>query len=174
MYSATLFVALPRKPKISADSTPVSVSSSAKTPNPAGPGLPRAPPSIQAREEDALAAVALDDRALGADLDDDLRPDAIVASPARPRFHDPGAAELANRRQGRAAIALEEPGETREKRRWNPGPQIGDRAAHLVDAGLHRGLLGFPLAELGGVALVELAKGLARLGELLLRFFGAN
>jgi hypothetical protein len=46
-YSATLFVAMPMDSPRSSTSVPSAASM--RTPKPAGPGLPRAPPSMYAR-----------------------------------------------------------------------------------------------------------------------------
>src|SRR5713101_5612702 len=101
-YSATLLVATPIDSQNSSTSVPSSCSM--RTPNPAGPGLPRAPPSMYAtimgslrrlgnarrrgggrgrhEIEDALAAVALHDALVAPDGIEDLRPQPDVTDRA--------------------------------------------------------------------------------------------
>src|SRR6185312_3808984 len=106
-YSATLFVACPIASENSSTSVPSGCSM--RTPKPAGPGLPRAPPSIYAitwftvqgslgglrhgisrgcgnrrrnEVQDPVAAVALDDLIVPADVVEHLRPHAHVTDDA--------------------------------------------------------------------------------------------
>src|SRR5919106_2183087 len=91
LYSATLFVAIPMPSASSPITSPDSSMSTA--PIPAGPGLPRAPPSVWSRafneasllrdDEDATAVVAALQAALGLDPLDLLCGELRVAALAR-------------------------------------------------------------------------------------------
>src|SRR5262245_59478098 len=105
LYSATLLVAWRIAPCSSATTSPSGAATT--TPHPAGQGFPRAPPSILTVKDfcmrtaglrlgawdgsdeiqDALTAVALDDRIVAPDLLRDMRPQTHVARHAELAGH---------------------------------------------------------------------------------------
>src|SRR6185295_14505971 len=117
--------------------------------------------------ENPLAAVALDQAPLVADLDHDLRADAIVAGAAVP--FDLAAAhflEPAHHRHAASGIALANPFEEGEDAFRQLAAKLFDLLADRLRLARDARFLALPLGELCGVALVDLAEALPQLLEL--------